>query len=254
MQIVKSVKEIKSIIKALNNYSVGLVPTMGNLHQGHTSLIKKSLEDNDKTILTIFVNPTQFNNKEDLYNYPITLVADQSLAEKLRVDVLFLPQYEEIYPDNFSFKVINNDYFSEIFEGKYRPNHFTGVLTVVLKLLLITRPNKAYFGEKDYQQLKLVQAMTKAFLIDTDIVPCKTIRNEDNLPLSSRNNRLSPYWLKKASLFSRLLNSGLSTHEIKNKLVQKGFKVEYIEEYNNRRLGAVKFENIRLIDNIEVKK
>ena len=254
MQIVKSVKKLRKIIKSLNNDSIGIVPTMGNLHQGHTSLIKKSLEDNDKTILTIFVNPTQFNNKEDLDNYPITLEEDQVLAEKLSVDILFLPQYEEIYPDNFNFKIINDDHFSKIFEGKYRPSHFTGVLTIVLKLLLIIRPNKAYFGEKDYQQLKLVQDMTKAFFLETDIVHCKTIRNIDGLPLSSRNNRLSSYGLKKASLFSRLLKSNLSTQEIKNKLVQEGFKVEYIEEYNSRRLGAVKFENIRLIDNIEVKK
>jgi pantoate--beta-alanine ligase len=254
MQIVKSVKKLRTIIKSLNKDSIGLISTMGNLHQGHTSLIKKSLEDNDKTILTIFVNPTQFNNKEDLDNYPIILVEDQRLAEKLGIDLLFLPQYKEIYPDNFSFKVTNDDNFSKIFEGKYRPNHFTGVLTVVLKLLLITKPNKAYFGEKDYQQLKLVQDMTKAFLLDVDIVPCKTIRNENNLPLSSRNNRLSPCDLKKASLFSKLLNSDLSTHKIKSKLVQEGFKVEYIEEYNNRKLGAVRFENIRLIDNIEVKK
>jgi len=254
MQIVKSIKEIKSIIKALNNDSIGLVPTMGNLHQGHVSLIKKSLRGNDKTILTIFVNPTQFNNKEDLDNYPITLGEDQRLAEKLGVDILFLPQYEEIYPDNFSFKVINDTNFSKIFEGKYRPNHFTGVLTVVLKLLLITRPNKAYFGEKDYQQLKLVQDMTKAFFLETEIICCKTIRNSDDLPLSSRNNRLSSCGLNKAALFSRLLNSDLSTQEIKNKLVHEGFKVEYIEEYNSRRLGAVEFENVRLIDNIEVKK
>ena len=251
MNIITEVKEWQQIRKTLNNKPIGLVPTMGNLHQGHASLIEQSVKNNEITILTIFINPMQFNNKEDLENYPKTLEKDCELAKELGVDYLLLPDRDDIYPDNYNFRVTENSDYSTMLEGEYRPGHFTGMLTIVLKLLLLTNPTRAYFGEKDYQQLQLVKAMAEAFLLETEIIPCPIIRNDSGLPLSSRNNRLTPKELEVASLFSKLLTANLSLTEIKNKLTETGFVVDYIEENNGRRLGAVKLGNIRLIDNVK---
>ena len=252
MQVINSIKEWQQIKKTLNNITIGFVPTMGNLHHGHSSLMERSVSDNNLTILTIYINPTQFNHKEDLANYPKTLEKDQILAKNLGVDYLILPSYEEIYPDNYNFRVTENSEYSLMLEGASRTGHFTGVLTIVLKLLLITSPTRVYFGEKDYQQLHLVREMAKAFLLDTEIISCPTIRNEDGLPLSSRNNRLSEIELKKAALFPELLSSNLVSSAVKTELESVGFMVYYIEEYEGRRFGAVKLWNVRLIDNIRM--
>ncbi|MFN7039211.1 MAG: pantoate--beta-alanine ligase [Alphaproteobacteria bacterium] len=253
MQIIESIEKWKNIRKSLSKYSIGFVPTMGNLHEGHMSLIGQSVKENNITILSIFVNPTQFNNKEDLLNYPKTLDNDIKYAQKAKVDYLILPKEEEIYTDNFAFKISNHSSYSAIMEGKFRPSHFTGMLTIVLKLLLLVKPNKAYFGEKDYQQFLLVKEMAKAFFLDTEIISCFTIRNQNGLPLSSRNNRLTEEELKKAALFSQLLKSELKDEEIIQKLEAENFTVDYIEEYQNRRYGAVSLNNVRLIDNAGVK-
>jgi pantoate--beta-alanine ligase len=250
MKIINSLKDWRKIRKTLCNNAIGFVATMGNLHEGHESLIARSLKDNDITVLTIFINPTQFNDKKDLENYPKTLEQDKSIAEKLRVDFLFLPQAEEIYPDDYKFMITPNTYCSKILEGEHRPNHFTGMLTIVLKLFLIIKPSRAYFGEKDYQQFKLIKDMSEAFLLDLEIICCPTIRNKYGLPFSSRNNLLTSDELSQASLFSKLLLSKLEPKEIKNQLEQKDFQIDYIEEYNNRRFGAVKFNNVRLLDNV----
>ncbi len=252
MQVINTVKEWKNIRQSIPAQSIGFVPTMGNLHKGHASLIEKSVLENDITVLSIFVNPAQFNNKEDLANYPQTLEADITLASKLRVDYLLHFNEQELYPDGYNFRITENSFYSQSMEGKFRPGHFTGMLTIVLKLLLLTKPDKSYFGEKDYQQLTLVKNMAEAFLLDTEIIACTTIRNEDGLPLSSRNSRLSLEDLAKAAFFSRLLSSKYAENEIARKLKDAGCEVDYIKHSGTRRYGAVKIGGVRLIDNIKV--
>lgn len=237
--------------KTFEGKSVGFVPTMGALHDGHIALIKKSLSQNDITVVSIYVNPTQFNNVDDFKKYPNTFVNDLKLLKQLKVDFLFYPGYSEIYPDNYKYKVIETE-FSKLLCGKYRPGHFDGVLTVVLKLLNIVKPHKSYFGEKDYQQLKLIQGMTKALFLDTKIISHPTVRTKEGLALSSRNLRLNDEQKNIAIEFPRLLSSGLPISKIKSDLTKKGFKVEYIEKIGDRIFGAVYLGNIRLIDNVKI--
>src|SRR3990167_7441466 len=190
-KIIQSLKDWQLVRKKIsNNSDVGFVPTMGNLHAGHLSLLQRSKRENSITVLSIFVNPTQFDNVNDLKNYPCTLEQDISMAGKNNIDYVLVPTYGELYSDCYAYKVNNINTNSQL-EGISRPGHFDGVLTVVLKLLLIVKPIRAYFGEKDYQQLQLVKGLVKAFFLETEIVECATIRNEFGLPLSSRNNRLT---------------------------------------------------------------
>mgnify|MGYP005841609515 CR=1 FL=1 len=237
--------------KSLNKKSIGFVPTMGALHKGHIALIKKSLKENDVTIVSIFINPTQFNNKEDLKKYPQTFQDDLRILEKLNVDYLFYPSYHEMYPDNYDYKVIETN-FSKKLCGEFRPGHFDGVLTVVLKLLNIIKARRTYFGEKDYQQLKLIEGMVKAFFIDTEIIAVPTVRDKNGLALSSRNMRLTKDELEQAAFFPKILKSNLPIDQIKIQLEQKGFKVEYVEQIGNRRFGAIYINDVRLIDNVKI--
>jgi len=233
------------------NKTVGLVPTMGALHDAHIALIKKSIQQNDITVVTIYVNPTQFNNQKDFINYPNTIKEDLKLLNELKVDFLLNPEYDDIYPDNYKYKVSESN-FSKILCGKFRPGHFDGVLTVILKLINLVKPDRAYFGEKDYQQLKLIEGMVKAFFIDTKIVRLQTVRTKEGLALSSRNSRLSDKQKIKAIEFPKSLASSLPTDKIKSRLRKKGFKVEYVEQIDNRRFGAVYLGNVRLIDNVKI--
>lgn len=164
---------------------------------------------------------------------------------------MIYPEYESLYPDNYVYKVTETDY-STIMEGEHRPGHFDGVLTVVMKLLNIVNADNAYFGEKDFQQYKLIAGMTKAFFMKTEIIPCPTIREEDGLAFSSRNVRLTDAHRKKAPLFYKLLKSGNTTEEIKDELIQNGFIIDYITEIDNRRYGAIFLGDVRLIDNVEL--
>ena len=233
-----------------NNKTVGLVATMGNLHRGHNSLLTRSVAENDVTVLTIFVNGTQFNDPNDLKNYPRTFEQDLELAKAAGVDFILAPQYEEMYPDNYQYKVTESDFSLELC-GKSRPGHFDGVLTVVLKILLLVKANRTYFGEKDFQQLQLVTGMAQAFFVDTEIVPCPIVREQNGLALSSRNGLLNAEQLELAPNFQRLLNSKNSPAAIKQQLTELGFVVDYIEEFQGRRFGAVKLGTVRLIDNVE---
>ena len=191
MKIVQDIQEWKNYRQNFDSKSqVGFVPTMGCLHEGHSSLIKESIRNNDITIVSIFVNPIQFNDPKDYESYPRILDQDITLLEKLKVDFIFLPAKEDLYLDNL-FNIKSEHPLSKILEGKSRPGHFNGMLTIVLKLLLLIKPHNAYFGEKDYQQYVLINEMTKAYLIDTNIISCPTIRDKDGLPKSSRNNNLS---------------------------------------------------------------
>lgn len=233
-----------------NHKTIGLVPTMGSLHAGHKSLLARSVQDNDFTVLYIFINPTQFDDADDYDNYPRTLTEDIAIAEDCGVDFLLaLTDSQTLYPDNFHYRVTETE-LSQRMEGQYRPGHFDGVLTIVLKFLQLIKPTRAYFGEKDFQQLRLVKGMVDAFFMDTEIIACATVRTEQGLALSSRNRRLSDRQLAQAQLFPQLLHSDLSTQEITLALQHKGFKVDYIEEYQGRRFGAVRLGTVRLIDNI----
>ena len=231
--------------------SLGFVPTMGALHKGHRSLFERSVEENEFTVASIFVNPTQFNNPLDLKKYPRTFEQDLSMLSECEVDFLIFPEYETLYPDNYTYKVTETDY-SATMEGEHRPGHFDGVLTIVMKLLNIANADKAYFGEKDFQQYKLIAGMTTAFFMKTEIIPCPTIREDDGLAFSSRNVRLTEAKRKKAPLFYKLIKSDKTPEEITNELTENGFRVDYITDINNRRYGAVYLGNVRLIDNVEL--
>jgi pantoate--beta-alanine ligase len=235
---------------SLSDQTIGFVPTMGNLHAGHKSLLELSKNENTLTLLSIYVNPTQFNNVDDLKKYPKTLNEDLDLAEKVGVDFVLLPNYQILYPDNYKYR-INESELSKKLCGKFRPGHFDGVLTVVLKLLQLVKPTRAYFGEKDFQQLQLVRGMVEAFFIDTEIVACPIVRDAEGLALSSRNSRLTADQLILARKFAKLLQSACSSDEIKQKLVNLGFDVDYIEDIEGRRFAAVSLGGVRLIDNLK---
>jgi pantoate--beta-alanine ligase len=234
----------------LADKSLGFIPTMGNLHAGHASLIRKSLQKNKFTVVSIFVNPTQFDVANDYDSYPRTLRQDLQMLRKLKVDWVLLPKYKEMYPDAYRYQV-NENKFSLQLCGKHRPGHFAGMLTIVLKMLLLVQPQRAYFGEKDWQQLCLVRDMTKAFHLDVDIIGCSIVRDVNGLALSSRNSRLTEKQYKLALHFPRLLHANKSARKIIAELKNLGFVVDYIEEINGRRLGAVRIGEIRLIDNVE---
>jgi len=233
----------------LQNKSIGFVPTMGNLHVGHKSLLARSKIENEFTVLSIYVNPTQFDQIDDFKKYPHTLQHDLSMAEEIGVDFALLPDYQSLYPDDYCYRVVESD-LSQKLCGKFRPGHFDGVLTVVLKLLQLVKPMRAYFGAKDFQQLQLVQGMVAAFFVDTKIISCPTIRDEDGLALSSRNSQLTSEQLILAKKFSKLLCSHDLPTVIKQKLIELGFVVDYIEDIGSRRFGAVHLGVVRLIDNV----
>lgn len=249
MQIINNIHTYKKYYNTIKNKTIGFVPTMGALHNGHISLCKESIKYNDITIVSIFINPTQFNNKQDLTTYPKDITQDLNILKKYKIDGVFVPEYQEIYQDDFNYQMTENN-FSKILEGKFRPGHFTGVLTIVLKLLNIIKPNNIYMGEKDYQQAILIKNMIDAFFIDTKINICPTIRDDSGLALSSRNKKLSDQDLIKAKEFNKILKNNQSIYNKKQQLEQLGFTVEYIENINNRILSAVQINNIRLIDNI----
>ncbi len=249
--LIKTIDEWQKLRSSLSD-DLGFVPTMGNLHVGHLSLLEKSQRENKASVLSIFVNPTQFNNANDYVHYPKTLEQDLELAEKAKIDYVFVPSFKEIYPDNYAYQVSECE-FSEQLEGAFRPGHFNGMLTVVLKLLMLMKAKRAYFGEKDYQQLVLVKGMVKSFFINTEIIGCPTVRNDFGLPYSSRNNRLTPEQYQQARYFPEIFHeSQYSCEEVKNKLTEYGFKVDYIEEYDGRRFAAVHLGEVRLIDNFMV--
>ena len=229
--------------------SIGFVPTMGNLHLGHRSLLERSLERHDCTVLSIYVNPTQFNDANDFEKYPSTLSRTVSWLKRA-VDAVILPTYEQLYPDAFVYRV-DEHHNSLTLEGKKRPGHYEGVLTVVMKLLNCVKPDCLYMGEKDYQQYELVAGMVKAFFMPIKVVMCPTVREESGLALSSRNQRLSDLGRSKAAtLFRALSLKNSSVHEVMSLLQREGIEVEYVEDYGSRRFAAVSIDGVRLIDNV----
>jgi len=232
--------------------TIGFVPTMGGLHEGHCSLIRRSMAENDTTVVSIFLNRAQFNSAADFESYPANFEQDIALLQDLGVDAVFAPDYEKVYPDNYTY-VVSETSKSKPMEGAERPGHFDGVLTVVLKLLNIVSPDRAYFGEKDYQQLQLVKGMVRAFFLPVEIVACETVRDEDGLALSSRNRRLSGEARALSAKFPRILNTAEDCGEAIRELEKAGFDVGYVEEKDGRRYGAVRLEGVRLIDNFAMR-
>jgi pantoate--beta-alanine ligase len=231
--------------------TLGFVPTMGALHDGHRSLVSRSRAENDRTLVSIFVNPTQFDDGGDLAQYPRTLEEDLRMLREEGVEHVLVPEGTSLYPDEFRYRVTERG-ASTVMEGASRPGHFDGVLTVVLKLLMVASAERAYFGEKDWQQLMLVQGMAAAFFLSTTIVACPTVRESDGLALSSRNRRLPQSERQKAPLLYRALRDASSADAARHTLEAAGFVVDYVEDRGGRRLGAVRLGGVRLIDNVPV--
>ena len=200
--------------------------------------------------VSIFVNPTQYDDPEDLERYPRPFEADVEACEKAGVDLILAPDSEDLYSDGYRFKVTESSLSREL-EGAHREGHFDGVLTVVLKLLNIVHPHRAYFGEKDWQQLRLVCDMVEAFFLDTQIVACPTVREADGLAMSSRNALLGERERCLAPRFYEVLGSGQSVEEMSAELGEAGFEVDYVERRQDRVLGAVRLGKVRLIDNVQ---
>jgi pantoate--beta-alanine ligase len=237
------------VVQARHGVTLGFVPTMGALHAGHLSLIRRSRAENARTLVSIFVNPTQFDSPDDLARYPSALANDLATLQAEGADFVLLPSAADLYTDDYRYRVTETG-LSEILEGAHRPGHFDGVLTIVLKLLQIASAERAYFGEKDWQQLTLVRGMVDAFFIPTVIVACATIRDADGLALSSRNQRLPPADRLKAPRFFQVLQSAATADAACRDLQAMGFVVDYVEDRDGRRLGAVRLGDVRLIDNV----
>lgn len=249
MKKLDSISALRSWRENVGADRLGLVATMGALHDGHRKLIKESIRENAQTIVSIFVNPTQFNDPRDFAEYPSPLEKDLTTCEAVGVDAVFLPKPDSLYPDDFVYRIVEVEN-GDVLEGESRPGHFVGVLTVVLKLFLLVSPNRAYFGEKDWQQLQLVRGMAKAFLLPVEVVGVPTVREEDGLAMSSRNVRLSESARIRAPEFYRVLTTAMDCAMARHELESLGFDVEYIDERDGRRLGAVQLDGIRLIDNV----
>ena len=249
MQVWNSLAEWRERRRILEGRSIGFVPTMGALHRGHASLVERCRRENEITAVSIFVNPTQFNDPKDLERYPQTLQADLALLESLGVDDVLAPRAAELYPHGYRFRVMPND-SAHLMEAKYRPGFFEGVLTVVLKLLSLVNPGRAYFGEKDYQQLRVVTEMAEDFFLPARIVPCPTVRDANGLAESSRNRLLTPAAREKAAMLYRVLTTAAGAGEARSLLESEGFTVDYVEEHWGRRFAAAFLENVRLIDNV----
>ena len=262
MKVVSNIAELRALLGKWvgNSSSIGLVPTMGALHAGHLSLIGRSIKENDKTCVSIFVNPKQFSPDEDFDIYPRDLDQDILALNGTKVDLLYVPQLEEMYKPG-SLTAITVPVIGDILEGVYRENFFTGVATVVAKLLIQVGPHRLYLGEKDYQQLCVIRQMVDDLDISTDVLACATIREKDGLAISSRNVRLSDQQrevapllhqtlLEAAEVFDNAGNELVITENSTRKLLEGGFdKVDYFSICDGHTLGAIgpKTENIRIL-------
>lgn len=251
MKIVHTIKDLQaelSVLKAQGK-KVGLVPTMGALHAGHASLVKRSVSENDVTVVSIFVNPTQFNDKNDLEKYPRTVEADCQLLEECKATFAFVPSVEEMYPEpdtrKFSYAPLDT-----VMEGAFRPGHFNGVCQIVSKLFDAVTPDRAYFGEKDFQQLAIIREMVRQMKYNLEIVGCPIVRESDGLALSSRNKRLSAQERENALNISRTLfesRNFAASHTVSEtkKMVEEaisnapGLRLEYFEIVDGNTLQKI---------------
>lgn len=282
MEIIQSVAELKFFIEKTiqANQSIGFVPTMGALHAGHLSLVERAVNENDTVVVSIFVNPTQFNNKEDLEKYPRTLERDAAMLAQSGCDVIFNPAKEEIYSENDLTTTFDFDFggLDKVMEGKFRANHFNGVVQIVNKLFELVQPTRAYFGEKDFQQLAIIHRMTKLFGLKVQIIDCPIVRESSGLAMSSRNERLSQEQKKIAANIYKILSENAnfvpekSPHELTEIIERKintvnGLKVEYVEIADRQTLKTAKnwlkptiicvavfCGDVRLIDNLKIEK
>ena len=249
MQTIHSIKELQACLSEAKNAgkSVGLVPTMGALHEGHASLVRRSVKENDVTVVSIFLNPTQFNDPKDLERYPRTLESDCKLLEQCGAQIAFAPSVSEMYPepDTRSFSYPPTD---SVMEGARRPEHFNGVCQIVSKLFMITEPDRAYFGEKDFQQICVIRRMVADLGFKMDIVPCPVIREASGLAMSSRNSLLTPDEKVLAANIYRVmkesLSRGLSVRETEAWVTDtlnaiEGLEVEYYSIVNGETLAEV---------------
>lgn len=277
-EIVRTIPDLRQMVAGwrAQGKKIGVVPTMGALHEGHLSLVQAAMQKADRVIVTLFVNPKQFNRAEDLAAYPRTETADAKKLGPLGVDVLFAPSVEEIYPEGFATKV-SVSRLSEGLCGAGRPGHFDGVATVVAKLLLACKADHAFFGEKDFQQLLIVRRLVTDLAIETEIVGCPTVREPDGLALSSRNARLSsdqraiaPVLARELMVAAQRITAGASVEntiaEARNMILLAGYdRVEYLELRSEhdlmpldianlpaRLLAAAWLGDVRLIDNVEL--
>ena len=278
MKIVNSIKDLKAYLAEAkqDNKKIGFVPTMGALHNGHLSLVQHCVKNNDVCVVSVFVNPTQFNDKHDLETYPRTLEADCVLLESAGCDYVFAPSVEEMYPEPDT-RTFDLGTVSEVMEGAKRPGHFNGVAQVVSKLFYIVEPDNAYFGEKDFQQIAVIRAMVKQLNIPVTSNACPIVREGDGLALSSRNTRLTPEQRQKAPLIARTLKEsttfvpGKSVQEVIDYVVNTinsdpVMEVEYYEIVDGNTLESIKnwsdtdypvgcitvyCGEVRLIDNIK---
>ena len=278
MLLIKTKKELLSQLSlAKRKGSLGLVPTMGALHQGHVSLVVKASSENTTTVVTIFVNPTQFDNQEDLHKYPSTLKADVALLEKISKEIIvFVPIASEIYGNEIASKTYNFEGLDKVMEGAFRDDHFNGVGTIVETLLKLVRPDRAYFGEKDFQQLQVIRKMVKLKKLPVVIVGCPIVREPNGLAMSSRNERLTKSMRNEASFIYETLQTAKLKFGTKSApkviaWVEEKFnkhhslKLEYIEitdietltpiqrkqkNVKYRAFVAVYADDVRLIDNI----
>jgi pantoate--beta-alanine ligase len=237
MLVLHKIKEIEEIItlQKQKGNTVGFVPTMGALHQGHISLINYSKQQTDLTVCSIFVNPTQFNNASDLTHYPRTPEADIKLLEDAGCDILYMPDVNDVYPENDSRK-FNFGYLDTILEGAHRPGHFNGVGQVVSILLQGVKPDKAFFGSKDYQQVMVVKSLVKQLNLPVEIIACPILREPDGLAMSSRNTRLSVEERKIAALIPKLMQEAIEVVKQKGLTAAKAFVVESVSKVPEMRL------------------
>ncbi len=257
MEVIEGIAEMKNLTKDWRSrgYRIGFVPTMGYLHEGHLALVRKAKELSDRVVVSIFVNPIQFAPGEDYQCYPRDLERDKAFLEKEGVDALFVPKAEEMYPDGFQTYVEVKELSSGLC-GRFRPGHFVGVATVVLKLFNIVQPDLAVFGEKDYQQLKIIQRMVKDLNLDVKIIPHPTVREADGLAMSSRNTYLSPAERNSAAslylalnLAEELINQG----EKRVSLLKEKLK-EFIESYPYTKVQYIEFvdpETLKEVERVE---
>jgi pantoate--beta-alanine ligase len=278
MVILENIKEVRNyLLRSRQGGKVGFVPTMGALHEGHIALVRQSKKENALTAASVFVNPTQFNNKDDLAKYPRTLDQDAKMLEGAGCDVLFAPTAAEMYPEGEQaggkWNAVELGVLDKVMEGAFRPGHFKGVMQVVSKLFDIVEPDRAYFGQKDFQQLAVIREMVKQLHYPIGIVACPTIRESDGLAMSSRNTRLTPEERKVAPKIARVLFKvkemapGKSVEELKRfaeaELKKEPlFRLEYFEIADARTLQPANTVNnavacvalhlgaVRLIDNV----
>lgn len=244
MKIVSSIKDLKNFLalEREKGKKVGLVPTMGALHAGHISLVKRCVAENDICVVSDFVNPTQFNDKHDLETYPRTLDADCALLEPVGCDYVFAPSVAEMYPEPDT-RVFNLGPVAEVMEGPRRPGHFNGVAQVVSKLFYIVEPDNAYFGEKDFQQIAVIREMVRLLNLPVHIVDCPIQREADGLALSSRNTRLTPEQRQKAPVIARTLKE--STTFVPAKSVQE--VIDYVVNTINQ-VPEMEVEYFEIVD------